>query len=197
MPRARCLPSPRCCLPRIRGRSSSPLLFFFYLTLFATSLTFVFRSFSSAFQGKRAFSGFFGDFQLVGRRSPTTSSSCSSIRRKNQTRAPSALERKFSLRSTRIPAAVLKQALYDSKRTSPRSTRPLPSSRRRRRSAPTRTSSSLERRALNERLPRNEESSTTIFHHHPSASISWAGLQVRGRAGSVFASFSGLRTSRA
>src|ERR1700684_1426904 len=30
-----------------------------------------------------------------------------------------------------IPAAVLKQALYDSKGTSPRSTRPLPSSRRR------------------------------------------------------------------
>ena len=37
--------------------------------------------------------------------------------------------------STGIPAAVLKQALYDSKGTSPRSTRPLPSSRRRR-SAP-------------------------------------------------------------
>ena len=33
--------------------------------------------------------------------------------------------------STGIPAAVLKQALYDSKGTSPRSTRPLPSSRRR------------------------------------------------------------------
>ena len=53
-------------------------------------------------------------------------------------------------------------------RTSPRSTRPLPSSRRRRR-----TSSSLERRALNERLPRNEESllprcSITI-HQLPSA----------------------------
>src|SRR6202044_1518589 len=37
--------------------------------------------------------------------------------------------------TTGIPAAVLKQALYDSKGTSPRSTRPLPSSRRRR-SAP-------------------------------------------------------------
>src|ERR1700690_2290965 len=54
--------------------------------------------------------------------------------------------------STGIPAAVLKQALYDSKGTSPRSTRPLPSSRRRTRSAPypTRTSSNLERRAFSD-----------------------------------------------
>ena len=55
-----------------------------------------------------------------------------------------------------------------SKGTSPRSTRPLPSSRRRRKSAPspTRTSSSIERRALSERPPRNEES------QFPSPSIS-------------------------
>src|SRR6202161_1096532 len=53
--------------------------------------------------------------------------------------------------STGIPAAVLKQALYDSKGTSPRSTRPLPSSRRRRSApSPTRTSSNLERRAFSD-----------------------------------------------
>src|ERR1700734_682719 len=45
LPRARCLPSSLCCLPRIRGHASSPLLFFFLSTRFATSLTFVFRSF--------------------------------------------------------------------------------------------------------------------------------------------------------
>ena len=144
MPRSRCLPSPRCCLPRIRGHSGSPLLFFLLSTRFATSLTFVF---TPVFRFKTAFCGVFGDFQLVAQSSPATSSSCSSIRWKNQTRAPLALERKFSLRSTRIPAAVLKQALYDSKRTSPRSTRPLPSSRRR--SAPYRQghrqASSIER----------------------------------------------------
>jgi hypothetical protein len=54
--------------------------------------------------------------------------------------------------STVIPAAVLKQALHDTKGTSPRSTQPLPSSRRRTRSAPspTRTSSKLERRAFSD-----------------------------------------------
>ena len=61
-----------------------------------------------------------------------------------------ALERR-SLSVDGDSAAVLKQALYDSKGTSPRSTRPLPSSRRRR-SAPsqTRTSSNLDRRAFSD-----------------------------------------------
>jgi len=45
LPRSRCLPSPGCCLPRIRGHSGSPLLFFLLSARFATSLTFVFRSF--------------------------------------------------------------------------------------------------------------------------------------------------------
>src|SRR6202046_5789086 len=45
LPRARCLPSSLCCLPRIRGHASSPLLFFFLSTRFANSLPFGFRSF--------------------------------------------------------------------------------------------------------------------------------------------------------
>jgi hypothetical protein len=42
LPRARCLPSPRCCLSRIRGRANAPLLFFLLSARFATSLTLVF-----------------------------------------------------------------------------------------------------------------------------------------------------------
>ena len=58
LPRARCLPSSLCCLPRIRGHASSPLLFFLLSMRFATSLTFVFRSFSSASPRiEREFSG--------------------------------------------------------------------------------------------------------------------------------------------
>ena len=145
MPRARCLPSSLCCLPRIRGHASSPLLFFLLSTRFATSLTFVFRSFSPAFR--------------LAEPSPASS-------RAFQPRRPAALQqhprpaprrehrgtRAEDLSpSTRIPAAVLKQALYDSKGTSPRSTRLLPSSRRRTSApSPTRTSSNLDHRAFSD-----------------------------------------------
>jgi hypothetical protein len=44
-------------LSRIWGRANAPLLFFLLSTRFATSLTFVFRSFSSASRIKREFSG--------------------------------------------------------------------------------------------------------------------------------------------
>ena len=57
LPKARCLPSSLCCLPRIRGHANTPLLFFSLSTRFATSLTFVFRSFSSAPRIKCEFSG--------------------------------------------------------------------------------------------------------------------------------------------
>src|ERR1700734_1353666 len=120
LPRARCLPFPLCCLPRTRGALQCAIAFFFLSTRFATSLTFAFRSFSSASRIKREFSGLSADVDPL---SSSTSSPCSS------TRAPSALERKISLRRRGF-------RLYDSKGTSPRSTRPLPSSRRRRRSAP-------------------------------------------------------------
>src|ERR1700734_3266284 len=120
LPRARCLPFPLCCLPRTRGALQCAIAFFFLSTRFATSLTFVFRSFSSASRIKREFSGLSADVDPL---SSSTSSPCSS------TRAPSALERKISLRRRGF-------RLYDSKGTSPRTTRPLPSSRRRRRSAP-------------------------------------------------------------
>ena len=120
MPRARCLPFPLRCLPRTRGGLQCAIAFFFLSTRFATSLTFVFRSFSSASRIKREFSGLSADVDPL---SSSTSSPCSS------TRAPSALERKISLRRRGF-------RLYDSKGTSPRTTRPLPSSRRRRRSAP-------------------------------------------------------------
>ena len=49
LPRALCLPSSLCCLPRIRGHASSPLLFFLLSTRFATSLTFVFSFFFLSF----------------------------------------------------------------------------------------------------------------------------------------------------
>ena len=65
LPRARCLPSPGCCLSRIRGQWSAPLLFFLLSTRFATSLTFVFRSFSSAFLIKHRFSAPFHGLQRV------------------------------------------------------------------------------------------------------------------------------------
>src|ERR1700734_1184263 len=119
LPRARCLPFPLCCLPRTRGALQCAIAFFFLSTRFATSLTFVFRSFSSASRIKREFSGLSADVDPL---SSSTSSPCSS------TRAPSALERKISLRRRGF-------RLYDSKGTSPKTTRPLPSSRRRR-SAP-------------------------------------------------------------
>src|ERR1700734_1879130 len=89
LPRARCLPFPLCCLPRTRGALQCAIAFFFLSTRFATSLTFVFRSFSSASRIKREFSGLSADVDPL---SSSTSSPCSS------TRAPSALERKISLR---------------------------------------------------------------------------------------------------
>ena len=91
--RERCLPSPCCCLPRIRGRANAPLLFFPLSTRFATSLTFVFRSFSSASPRiKHEFSGPSRAFPPMPTHSPATSSPCSS------TRAPSALGQKIFLR---------------------------------------------------------------------------------------------------
>ena len=143
--------------------------FFFSLCAFCHRAD-LFRSFSPSFLIKRAFSAPGRAFPRTSTRRPPLSSSVLVLLldpRKNQTSSVHT-QAKGLLCSTEIPAAVLKQVLYDSKRTSPRSTRPLPSSRRRRR-----TPSSLERRALNERLPRNEESllprcSITI-HQLPSA----------------------------
>ena len=88
LPRARCLPSSLCCLSRIRGRANAPLLFFFLSTRFATSLTFVFVLFLSFSHQARVLR----PKQSLSTHSPATSSPCSS------TRAPSALERKISLR---------------------------------------------------------------------------------------------------
>jgi hypothetical protein len=78
-------------LSRIRGHAGAPLLFFLLSTRFATSLTFVFRSFSSASRIKCEFSRPSSAFPQTSTHSPATSSPCSS------TRAPSALERKISL----------------------------------------------------------------------------------------------------
>src|ERR1700735_4298108 len=128
LPRARCLPSSLCCLPRIRGHASSPLLFFFLSTRFATSLTFVFRSFpkllasSASSPAQQSLSA---DVDPLSSYILALPLDASTVGTRAEDLSP----------STGIPAAVLKQALYDSKGTSPRSTRPLPSSRRRR-SAP-------------------------------------------------------------
>ena len=78
-------------MSRIRGHAGAPLLFFLLSRRFATSLTFVFRSFSSASRITREFSGPSSAFPQTSTHSPATSSPCSS------TRAPSALERKISL----------------------------------------------------------------------------------------------------
>ena len=88
MLRARCLPSSLCCLPRIRGHASSPLLFFFLSTRFATSLTFVFVLFPQLLASSASSPA----FPQMSTHSPATTSPCSS------TRAPSALERKIFLR---------------------------------------------------------------------------------------------------
>src|ERR1700734_2732015 len=147
--RAGCLPSSLCCLSRIRGHAGAPLLFFLLSTRFATSLTFVFVLFpqllaSSASSPARA--------EPFRRRRPALQQHPRPAPRREHRRHSSG--RSLSP-WTVIQAAVLKQAFYDSKGTSP-STRPLPSSRRRRSApSPTRTSSSLERRVLSERLPRN------------------------------------------
>src|ERR1700734_3319981 len=77
LPRARCLPFPLCCLPRTRGALQCAIAFFFLSTRFATSLTFVFRSFSSASRIKREFSGLSADVDPL---SSSTSSPCSSTR---------------------------------------------------------------------------------------------------------------------
>ena len=118
MPRARCLPSPRCCSPRIRGRSSSPLLFFFYLTLFATALTFVFCSFFLSFShqarvlwSKQSLST---DFKPT-RRPPLSRNIL--VLLLEATEQPDAHRRHSSevpLRLTEIPA-VVSSKLYDSK----------------------------------------------------------------------------------
>ena len=102
--------------------------------------------------------------------------------------APLALERKRSLHR-RDSAAVFKQAQRQQECIAEEHA-PLPSSWRRKSTpSPPSTSSSLERRV------RHGESSAVMFHHLPSAYVSWSSLQVRGRAGPVFASFF-LRTSK-
>ena len=147
MPRARCLPSPRCCLPRIRGHSGSPLLFFLLFTRFATSLTFVFRFFYPSFSLQ---AGVLRRLRRLSTRRPELSSNIlvlllDSVEEPDASTVGAGA--KVLSPVDRIPAALLKQALYDSKRTSPRSTRPLPSSWRR--SAPYRQghrqASSIER----------------------------------------------------
>ena len=169
MPRARCLPSPRCCLPRIRGHSGSPLLFFLLSTRFATSLTFVFRSFYPSFSLQ---AGVLRRLRRLSTRRPELSSNilvllldsveepdASTVGTGAKVRSPvdadsggasqaSALRQQenFSKEHAAVALVVAKK-----------------------RSVSTRTSSSLEHRAINERLPRNEESSAKVFHHLPSA----------------------------
>jgi hypothetical protein len=152
-------------LPRIRGHASSPLLFFFLSTRFATLLTFVFRSFPKVLASSASSPAPAEPFR---RRRPTLQQHPRPAPRREHRRHSSG--RSLSP-WTVIQAAVLKQAFYDSKGTSP-STRPLPSSRRRRSApSPTRTSSSLERRVLSERLPRNGVLCRDV-HQFPSPSIS-------------------------
>ena len=183
LPRARCLPSSLCCLPRIRGHASSPLLFFFLSTRFATSLTFVFRSFLS-------FSHQAPPAEPFHRRRPTLQQHPRPAPRREHRRHSSG--RSLSVDGG-IRAAVLKQALYDSKGPSPRSTRPLPSSRRRR-SAPRR------------QVYRQASSVEHSPNSHPGTKCPLPSIQVCFRAGPVLPpSFSGegiakesftLRTAR-
>ena len=77
LPRARCLPSPCCCLRRTRGAFQLAIAFFFSLCAFC-HLADLFRSFSPAFLIKRAFSGPGRTFPRTSTRrprSPATSSS--------------------------------------------------------------------------------------------------------------------------
>jgi hypothetical protein len=125
------------------------LLFFLLSTRFATSLTFVFRSFPQLSHEARV---------LPPRQSLSMDFNASPAALQQHPRPAPRSRREHGARaedpspSTVIPAAVLKQALHDSKGTSPRSTQPLPSSRRRTRSTPSpaRTSSKLERRAFSD-----------------------------------------------
>ena len=166
LPRARCLPSSLCCLPRIRGHASAPLLFFLLSTRFATSLTFVFRSFSSASRIKREFSGPSRAFPQTPTHSPATSSPCSS------TRAPSALGRKIFLRRRGF-----RQRFSSKHSTTARELRRGARGRCPRRGEeealrhPTRTSSSLERRTLSERPPRKEDSSAKSPSSRPRRAL--------------------------
>ena len=174
---------------RTRGALKCAIAFFFLSTRFATSLTFVFRSFSSASRIKREFSGLSADVDPLSSNNLALLLDASTVGTRAEDLSP----------STGIPAAVLKQALYDSKGTSPRSTRPLPSSRRRR-SAPHRQGRL--RAASVEFSPRNEESSPReTFQQFPSASVSFRQLTSAGRvfkfalslAPSCHPSFSGSR----
>src|ERR1700690_3174673 len=81
LPRARCLPSPRCCLPRTRGAFQLAIAFFFLSARFATSLTFFVLSpqlFSSSARFPGPAEPFHG-LQRVARRSPATSKHAASI----------------------------------------------------------------------------------------------------------------------
>ena len=72
--RERVVYHPLVAVCRGRGRhSNAPLLFFFLFTRFATSLTFVFRSFSSASRIKRGFSVPSRAFPQTGTRRPPLS----------------------------------------------------------------------------------------------------------------------------
>ena len=147
------------------GTRQRAIAFFLLSTRFATSLTFVFSFFFLSFSHQarvlRPQQSLSADADPLSSNILALLLDASTVGTRAEDLSP----------STGIPAAVLKQALYDSKGTSPRSTRPLPSSRRQRKSAPspTRTSSSLERRALSERPPRNGESVSITFHQLTSA----------------------------
>ena len=112
------------------GARQLAIAFFFLSTRFATSLTFVFRSFPQLLASSASSPAPAEPFR---RRRPTLQQHPRPAPRREHRRHLSG--RSFTVDGG-IPAAVLKQALYDSKGTSPRSTRPLPSSRRRRRSTP-------------------------------------------------------------